>query len=73
MNVLQGMGGTGQGFDAPSAGRLGAHSFIPMHNPQNMRGAVAKVLLRSALGVGVSVKVHMGAFFFRFLPRCKAF
>lgn len=29
----RGITGSGQGFDAPSAGRLGSHAFIPLHNP----------------------------------------
>ena len=29
----KGITGTGIGFDGPSMGRLGAHSWIPTHNP----------------------------------------
>lgn len=41
----RGVTGTGQGFDAPSAGRLGAYSFIPTHNPpqDKMADAIRKV------------------------------
>eukprot|EP00983_Pelagomonas_calceolata_P117945 1160457-Pelagomonas_calceolata.AAC.3 len=43
--AAQGIGGTGQGFDGPSAGRLGSYGFIPQHNPppEQLRSAVAKV------------------------------
>jgi hypothetical protein len=37
----KGISGTGQGFDAPSAGRLGAHGFIPTHNPPEHKKADA--------------------------------
>ncbi|KAF5829018.1 WLM domain-containing protein [Dunaliella salina] len=42
--MVKGIGGTGQGFDGPSAGRLGSYGFIPQHNPppEKLRGAVAK-------------------------------
>jgi hypothetical protein len=41
----RGISGSGQGFDAPSAGRLGSHAFIPMHNPpeHKMADAIRKV------------------------------
>jgi hypothetical protein len=41
----KGISGTGQGFDRPSAGRLGAHGFIPTHNPpeHKMADAIRKV------------------------------
>lgn len=41
----RGFTGTGQGFDAPAAGRLGAFSFIPMHNPpeHKMADVIRKV------------------------------
>ena len=29
----RGISGSGSGFEGPSAGRLGSHGFIPMHNP----------------------------------------
>ena len=36
----RGIKGSGQGFDAKSAGRLGAHGFIPTHNvPEHQRRA----------------------------------
>lgn len=31
--MAKGVSGTGIGFDGPSMGRLGAHSWIPTHNP----------------------------------------
>eukprot|EP00200_Dunaliella_tertiolecta_P012333 CAMPEP_0202389862 /NCGR_PEP_ID=MMETSP1127-20130417/85378_1 /ASSEMBLY_ACC=CAM_ASM_000462 /TAXON_ID=3047 /ORGANISM="Dunaliella tertiolecta, Strain CCMP1320" /LENGTH=370 /DNA_ID=CAMNT_0048991785 /DNA_START=94 /DNA_END=1203 /DNA_ORIENTATION=- len=42
--MVKGIGGTGQGFDGPSAGRLGSYGFIPQHNPppEQLRSAVAK-------------------------------
>lgn len=41
----RGISGSGQGFDAPSAGRLGSHAFIPIHNPpeHRMADAIRKV------------------------------
>lgn len=41
----KGITGSGQGFDAPSAGRLGRHAFIPLHNPptHKMADAIRKV------------------------------
>lgn len=41
----RGISGSGQGFDAPSAGRLGSHAFIPIHNPpeHKMADAIRKV------------------------------
>lgn len=41
----RGISGSGQGFDAPSAGRLGSHAFIPLHNPpeHKMADAMRKV------------------------------
>lgn len=41
----RGITGSGQGFDAPSAGRLGSHAFIPIHNPaeHKMADAIRKV------------------------------
>jgi hypothetical protein len=41
----KGQGGSGAGFDAASVGRLGAHSFIPQHNPPEhmLRAVAAKV------------------------------
>jgi len=41
----KGITGSGQGFDAPSAGRLGSHAFIPLHNPptHKMADAIRKV------------------------------
>lgn len=41
----RGISGSGQGFDAPSAGRLGSHAFIPTHNPpeHRMADAIRKV------------------------------
>lgn len=43
--LARGISGTGQGFDAPSVGRLGSHGFIPQHNPEpgRMRDAVLRV------------------------------
>lgn len=35
--MAKGVGGTGVGFDAPSAGRLGSHAWIPVHNPPEGR------------------------------------
>lgn len=37
----KGITGSGAGFDAPSAGRLGSHAFIPIHNPPEHRMAEA--------------------------------
>ncbi|WIA29116.1 hypothetical protein OEZ86_011627 [Tetradesmus obliquus] len=37
----KGITGTAQGFDAASAGRLGAHGFIPTHNPPEHKMADA--------------------------------
>ncbi|KAF6266695.1 WLM domain-containing protein [Scenedesmus sp. NREL 46B-D3] len=37
----KGISGTGQGFDAPSVGRLGSHGFIPTHNPPEHKMADA--------------------------------
>jgi hypothetical protein len=37
----RGISGTCQGFDAPSAGRLGSHSHLPTHNPPEHRKADA--------------------------------
>ena len=49
----RGIKGSGQGFDAKSAGRLGAHGFIPTHNvPEHKRrDAMLKVreILRQLL------------------------
>lgn len=44
--MAKGITGTGQGFDGPSAGRLGSHSFIPTHNPdpRKLRNHILKVL-----------------------------
>jgi hypothetical protein len=41
----KGIGGSGQGFDAASVGRLGSYSFIPQHNPPShkKRDAILQV------------------------------
>jgi hypothetical protein len=48
----KGLTGTAEGFDGPSAGRLGAHSFIPIHNPpeHKMADAIRKVVAGGAVG-----------------------
>jgi hypothetical protein len=61
--MANGISGTGQGFDAPSAGRLGGFSFIPHHNPpeSSLRAAAAKVgaaVQRAAPVLGCSVAVR---------------
>ena len=45
----KGIKGSGQGFDAASAGRLGSHSFIAQHNPSEgrLRDAMLQVGLRA--------------------------
>ncbi len=51
--IDRGIKGSGQGFDAKSLGRLGAHSFIPTHNvPEHQRrDAMLKVrTVNSVLG-----------------------
>jgi hypothetical protein len=52
----KGITGTGEGFDAPSAGRLGAHGFIPTHNPPEHKkaDAIRKVGVMMAGGLGGS-------------------
>ena len=42
--MARGIGGTGEGFDAPSQGRLGGRGF-GAHNasPSNLRAAMLKV------------------------------
>ena len=56
----KGIKGSGQGFDAASAGRLGSHGFIALHNsPEGRLRAVAlqvKILSpsrRCAQGLGI--------------------
>ncbi|KAG2424072.1 hypothetical protein HYH02_015228 [Chlamydomonas schloesseri] len=44
--MAKGVGGTGVGFDGPSCGRLGSHSFIPQHNPHP--ASLRDVALRAA-------------------------
>jgi hypothetical protein len=54
----RGISGSGQGFDAPSAGRLGSHAFIPIHNPPSdkMADAIRKVrLLQRGFGSGAGM------------------
>jgi hypothetical protein len=43
--MAKGISGSGEGFEGASAGRLGAHSFIPQHNPapERMRDVALKV------------------------------
>ena len=48
----KGIKGSGQGFDAASAGRLGSHSFIVQHNPSE--GRLRDVMLQ----VGYSARSH---------------
>lgn len=51
----RGISGSGQGFDAPSAGRLGSHAFIPIHNPPSHKMAdfIRKVwVLQRVLAMG---------------------
>lgn len=51
----RGISGSGSGFDAPSAGRLGSHAAIPTHNPpqHRMGDAIRKVSCGGGGGVGV--------------------
>ena len=44
--ISRGISGTGAGFDGPSAGRLGSHAWIPVHNPEpgGLRDAALKVV-----------------------------
>lgn len=53
--LQQGIGGTGIGFDGPSAGRLGAHGFIPQHNPppEKLKSVVTKVRACAASPEGI--------------------
>jgi hypothetical protein len=50
----RGVRGSGQGFDAKSMGRLGAHGFIPTHNvPEHQRrDAMLKVCAPNQPAVG---------------------
>jgi hypothetical protein len=58
----RGVSGSGQGFDAPSAGRLGSHAFIPIHNPPShkMADAIRKVwLLQRGFGAVLACQGHL--------------
>ena len=51
----KGIRGSGQGFDAASAGRLGSHGFIATHNPpvSRMRSIALQVRICGAQqGIG---------------------
>ena len=47
--MAKGISGTGIGFDGPSQGRLGAHGFIPMHNPLDIKAAQLRCATFSVL------------------------
>lgn len=49
--IARGVSGSGAGFDAASAGRLGSHAFIPTHNPPAHR--LRQVALKVRRGAGV--------------------
>lgn len=50
----KGITGTAQGFDAASAGRLGAHGFIPTHNPPEHKMADAIRKVRGGVGLAAA-------------------
>ncbi len=61
---LQGIRGTGQGFDAASVGRLGTFSFIPQHNPPEHKKRDVALKVRSGVqgafswSCGVRLKIQ---------------
>ena len=47
----RGISGSGAGFEGPSAGRLGSHGFVPVHNPPERRAREVALRVRGGLNL----------------------